>query len=194
MPPTNSGYTDFAEFYSVTLQPLRRYLKNIIGCYATAQDLAHDAYIRVFPVMQRKCLSHPQGYLYTTAYRLALNQCKRRRYAPVNGLNSSVIELVPSGSPGPVRIVMARQELAHLRKAMLGLPPGCRRVLELSRIEHLPNKDIAQRLDISCVTVEKQLARALRLLRQSLKHDPVRSPRRTFRNKRQSSPTYVCES
>lgn len=63
---------------------------------------------------------------------------------------------------------MARQELANLEAAIARLPSGCRAVLLLRKIELLPHQEIARRLGIAVSTVEKQHARALRLLKADL--------------------------
>jgi RNA polymerase sigma-70 factor (ECF subfamily) len=63
---------------------------------------------------------------------------------------------------------MARQELRLLEDAIAGLPAGCRSVLLLRKIELLSHQEIADRLGIAVSTVEKQHARALRLLRAAL--------------------------
>lgn len=48
------------------------------------------------------------------------------------------------------------------------LPPGCRAVLLLRRVELLSHEEIARRLGVTVSNVEKQQARALRLLRAAL--------------------------
>jgi RNA polymerase sigma-70 factor (ECF subfamily) len=67
---------------------------------------------------------------------------------------------------------MARQELLQLEQAIAQLPEGCRAVLLLRKIELLSHQEIAQRLGIAISTVEKQHARALRLLRAALAAPP----------------------
>ena len=69
---------------------------------------------------------------------------------------------------------MARQELHQLEEAIARLPEGCRAVLLLRKIELLSHYEIAQRLGIAISTVEKQHARALRLLRAALTTDSDR--------------------
>ena len=49
------------------------------------------------------------------------------------------------------------------------LPARCREVFELSRFEGLKYGQIADELDISVKTVEGQMSKALRLLREHLK-------------------------
>jgi RNA polymerase sigma-70 factor (ECF subfamily) len=68
---------------------------------------------------------------------------------------------------------MARQELALLERAIAELPEGCRAVLLLRKVELLSHREIADRLGIAVSTVEKQHARALRLLRAALPTDSI---------------------
>lgn len=49
-----------------------------------------------------------------------------------------------------------------------GLPEKCREIFELSRYEHLSNKEIAERLGISVKTVENQISIAIKKLRGSM--------------------------
>ncbi len=157
----------FSGFYQNTLEPLRRYLTRLLGNSAEAEDVAHDAYLRVFPKMEDGTAENPEALLYTTAKRLAFNRLKRRRVAPF--INSPVdMEQTAAKTPGVVQQVVARQDWSRLEDAIANLPPGCRSVLILRKIELLPHKDIADRLGITVSTVEKQHARALRLLRAAL--------------------------
>jgi RNA polymerase sigma factor (sigma-70 family) len=158
---------DFASLYRSTVAPLRRHLARILGNHTEAQDVAHDAYLRVYPVMEEKSAEKPEALLYTTARRLAFNRLKRRRIAPFSP-EPSQPELAASAAPGVVQQVMARQELQHLEQAIAQLPEGCRTVLLLRKIELLSHQEISERLGIAISTVEKQHARALRLLRASL--------------------------
>ncbi|HKB56600.1 MAG TPA: sigma-70 family RNA polymerase sigma factor [Lacunisphaera sp.] len=158
---------DFAGFYRATLAPLRRYLARLLGNPTEAQDVAHDAYLRVYPKVQDRSAIKPEAVLYTTARRLAINRLKRRRIAPfVPG--AAEPETAASSQPGVAQQVMARQELRQLELAIAQLPEGCRTVLLLRKIELLSHQKISARLGIAISTVEKQHARALRLLRTAL--------------------------
>lgn len=162
---------DFASLYRATLAPLRRYLARMLGNRTEAQDVAHDAYSRLYRKMAEQPVVQPQGLLFTTARHLAINQIRRRERAPVQPGAENVIELSPAQTPGVESIVMARQEWADTEAAISRLPLGCRAVFLLCRFEGLTHPEIAARLGISRKTVEKQHARALRLLRASLQKD-----------------------
>ena len=57
----------------------------------------------------------------------------------------------------------------RLRLALCELPQQCRTVFQLSRFEELKYREIADRMGISVKTVENQMGKALRILRQKLK-------------------------
>ncbi len=166
-PPAGPPGRDFATLYRATISPLRRYLTRLLGNTTEAQDVAHDAYLRVYPSENKTPAEHPEALLYTTARRLAINKLKRRSISPfARGYQD--LDRAPSSAPGVEQQVMARQELALLETAIAELPEGCRAVLLLRKIELLSHREIADRLGIAISTVEKQHARALRLLRAAL--------------------------
>lgn len=58
---------------------------------------------------------------------------------------------------------------AVIEKEINNLPERCKQVFQLSRNENLTLKEIALKLDISISTVEKQVSKALKILRNNLK-------------------------
>lgn len=158
---------DFASLYRATVAPLRRYLARLLGNSSEAQDVAHDAYLRVFPTVTERPPEHPEALLFTTARRLAINRLKRRSISPIAN-DPMGVDSAASAQPDAARQAMARQELDLLEQAIAELPEGCRTVLLLRKVELLSHREIADRLGIAISTVEKQHARALRLLRSAL--------------------------
>lgn len=181
MPDEPNQPRDFATLYRATLAPLRRYLARLLGNTTEAQDVAHDAYLRVYPSVENRSAEKPEALLYVTARRLAINRLKRRSISPHSPAGVA-LETTASASPGVPQQVMARQELALLEQAVAELPAGCRAVLLLRKVELLSHREIADRLGIAVSTVEKQHARALRLLRAAL-------PAETFRHSDSAAPS-----
>jgi len=61
-------------------------------------------------------------------------------------------------------------ELENLFNESLNkLPERCREVFELSRLQGLRNREIAEKLNLSEKTVENQMTKALHVLREELK-------------------------
>jgi len=168
MPDSKQSSSDFASLYRRTIDPLRRYLARLLRNRSDAQDIAHDAYTRVYKTLDATEVKKPQALLFATARNLAINQIKRRENAPIRDTDSKIIELSLEQSPSIERVVMARQEWAATELAIERLPPGCRAVLMLCTLRGCTHRDAAALLGISRKTVEKQHSRALRLLRASL--------------------------
>ncbi|HEX3730759.1 MAG TPA: RNA polymerase sigma factor [Opitutaceae bacterium] len=163
--------SNFAAFYRATLAPLRRYLGRVLGNAGDAQEVAHDAYARYYESAGRRKVERPQAFLFTIARRLAISRLRRRQAGPVRESGGQIIELTASEAPGVERLVMARQEWARLEAAITHLPSGCRAVLALCHEGELSHAEIGAKLGIAISTVEKQHARALRLLRAALQDD-----------------------
>jgi RNA polymerase sigma-70 factor (ECF subfamily) len=53
--------------------------------------------------------------------------------------------------------------------ALLALPEQCRLVFKMSRFEELKYAEIAEQLNISIKTVENQIGKALKIMREELK-------------------------
>jgi RNA polymerase sigma-70 factor (ECF subfamily) len=65
--------------------------------------------------------------------------------------------------------ILLHQELLEIIKTSIAkLTPQCREVFKMSRFEDLPNKEIAQKLDISVKAVEANMTRALKSLKTDL--------------------------
>jgi RNA polymerase sigma-70 factor, ECF subfamily len=64
--------------------------------------------------------------------------------------------------------VVANELSEAVKVALDGLPPRCREVFDLSRVHGLKYAEIAESLGISQKTVEAQMGKALRILRERL--------------------------
>lgn len=53
MPDRPDNRRDFAGLYRATVAPLRRYLTRLLRNESEAEDVAHDAYARIYPTVQK---------------------------------------------------------------------------------------------------------------------------------------------
>lgn len=160
---------DFAGFYRATVAPLRRYLTRLLGGNAAqAEDVAQDSFVRLYPAMREKSVRSPKAFLFVTARRLVIDQMRRRNLAAIDGVEPGDLDAHAAAAPDVRDTVAARLELERFERAVSELPPGCRAVFTLNTVEHLTHPQIAERLGIAVSTVEKQHARALRLVRAAL--------------------------
>ncbi|HZV38683.1 MAG TPA: sigma-70 family RNA polymerase sigma factor [Pseudoxanthomonas sp.] len=128
-------------------------------------DLRQEAYARVYEAAARGRPTAPKAFLFATARHLMTDRLRRSRVVsiePVGDFESSNVYLIDEVSPE--RWMGTRQALTRLAEALDRLPDRCREVVWLRRVEELPQKGVAERLGISEKTVEKHLAKGMRLI------------------------------
>lgn len=108
----------------------------------------------------------PKHYLFKALKYKVLNQLRsslirsvKLQQLQAEGLRQSIDAVLPSSQ------VMEKELEGTLRDAMRLLPDKCREAFLLSRVEDLSYKSIAVKMGISVNTVEKQIGKALRILR-----------------------------
>ena len=65
-------------------------------------------------------------------------------------------------------MILARDELRQVQRAIETLPPQCRRVFVLCRVHERSIGEIAEEMELSVSTVEKHLAKALLLVSRAI--------------------------
>lgn len=150
-------------------QALAHYLKRSWPHRDELHDLRQEVYARVYESAARTLPTTPKAFLFTTARHLMTDRLRRSRVVsiePVGDFESSNVYLMDEVSPE--RWLGTRQTLRRLTEVMDALPDRCREVVWLRRVEELPQKDVALRLGISGRTVEKHLAKGMRLIADHL--------------------------
>ena len=143
---------------------LIRMLARVVGCANLAEDLAQETYLRVAKALKARPIEHLQPFLYQTAQYLAFDHLRSQRskrrfeYQPADG---SQLSEVPTGAPGPESHVQGQQQLHLLQQVLATLPKRQQQILVLHKLHDLSQSEIAQRLQVSLSTVEKDLRHAL---------------------------------
>lgn len=106
-----------------------------------------------------------RAYLFQASRNRALNYLRRQR-VEVRG-ESTIAAGMPSPEPADSEAREGELNVA-IQSAIAGLPDRCREVFELSRIRGLKYSEIATELGISVKTVEAQMGKALRVMREKL--------------------------
>jgi RNA polymerase sigma-70 factor (ECF subfamily) len=179
----------FAQLVRRWEEPVRRLCARMLGDAHRGEDLAQEAFARVFA---RRNDYQPSGKFSTWLWRIALNLCydelrrlKRRGEESLDRADAPVLDeaqgwVTPIPAPDEALVAQERGEL--VRQAMLRLPEVYRSVLILRHYEDLKFREIADVLDLPEGTVKSRMAEALtqmsRWLKPALagKPPPGRSP------------------
>lgn len=160
-----------AELYLSNVRRLERLTRRVLGSSNDSEDIVHDAFLRAYVAELGDATELSAALLTVTARRLALNEIRNRarRATDIMGDMSHLGVYFPDDDPASH---LACVELrCSIEKAMAEMPPQCRRVFELRRLDGHSHAEIVARLGISAKMVERHLTRALRICRARLIED-----------------------
>jgi RNA polymerase sigma factor (sigma-70 family) len=140
-------------------------------------DLLQDVYVRVCEAAKKQRPSSTKSFVFATARNLLIDRTRRERVIPIDTVESIEALNAAVDEPGSERTLMAREELRRVQSALDRLPPRCREVVVLRRIEGLSRSNIAARMGITEATVSEHLAYGIRAITDMLYSDPSPSRR-----------------
>lgn len=145
---------------------LYRIAFQILSDANTSKDMAQEVFLRFWRNRESiQVNSTLKGYL----HRAIVNQCISQKRSqsrisyPEHEFPSAIAEQVSMQS-----VLEAQNLEARVQAAINLLPDQCALVFRLSRFEELSYQEIARQLGIAPKTVENQIGKALKFLRQAL--------------------------
>jgi len=157
----------FQQLFTAEYNKLCRYALSYMQDEHAAEDVVQDTFIRIWETKQDLIGSPDIRFYLVTAVR---NNC----ISALRKLKSSSVqymEQAPEPEPEPfLTATQHREELAakgqKLAAALDLLPPKCKEIFLLVKMHGMSYKKVAESLDISVKTVENQMGKALRVLRE----------------------------
>lgn len=159
-PPTEEG-GGVETFFRQQYDPLVTFVHRRGHLEHEAEDIAQESFARFLPYVRRKPQQAWRPMLYRIAVNVLNDRLRRSRtrqahqHVPLDGL------CVPADEPTVEEAAASNQREVQLRRALLDLPPQCRRVCLLKLVRGLDNTEVAKRCGISIRMVEKHVAHAL---------------------------------
>jgi RNA polymerase sigma factor (sigma-70 family) len=134
-------------------------------------DLRQEIYIRVYEAATSRIPEKPKQFLFATARNLLIDRVRQALVIPIDAaLDFDTLD-VAGDTPGPERVVMARDELRRLQAALRKLQPRWREAVVLGRIEGLSRREIAQRMGVTEGTAAQYLSWGICALVETLYRD-----------------------
>ncbi|WP_229206260.1 RNA polymerase sigma-70 factor [Dyadobacter fermentans] len=141
---------------------------------SAAQDMVQDIFMNLFRMRSNLPeIQSLKGYLFGSLRNAILNYYHRES---LTRRHHDILELATQRSDDSfLQKLYARELSEHIAGIITKLPPQRRLVFQLSREEHLSNRQIAERLNISENTVEQHMRKALQFIRFSLSESKLDS-------------------
>jgi RNA polymerase sigma factor (sigma-70 family) len=143
---------------------LMRFIRRNWRNHSEIAELRQEIYVLVYEQALGERPRNARAYLFATARHHLINRARRAQVVSFE----TIAEL--DGATGPVDTITpeqqvgARQELKRLQLALDQLPPRCREVVELRKIDGLSQREAAERMGVSVHCVERQMVRGMRIL------------------------------
>ena len=161
---TNTEIT-FERAFKEHFKALHAYAFTIIRDGDNAEEIVQNVFFKLWEKKEQiDQIDSIKAYLYRATYNESLNFLKHTR---VRAAYETIVKTTTS--EGSATDILSVKELqAKIDTALNDLPEQCRTIFQLSRFEELKYREIADQLNLSIKTVENQMGKALRVLREKL--------------------------
>lgn len=152
----------FNEYYLL----LSAFAKKYVDDLEAAKEIVQDLFVHLFEIRVSLIITTSlKSYLFRSVRNRCLNHLKQ-----IQGQERNLENFKPqeaSGSDSEEKIMETELEY-QIYKIVSQLPEQCRKIFLMSRVEGKQNRVIAQTLNLSIRTVETQISKALKILRNNL--------------------------
>ena len=167
---SRSRVPGFDRFLREHREALLRFLRQRTATEEDAQDIAQESLVRLMRYRHDQPAEQWHALLYRIAGNLVIDQVRlaKTHFSEAHQPLDDNVYALPSVGASPEDWMSRQQALARTRDAIFALPERCQHIYLLNRIEGMSYPQIARHCGISVKAVEKQITKALALLRRQL--------------------------
>ncbi len=157
----------FEELFRGYYPRLSRYALSLLKDLDEAEEVVQNVFLNIWEKKESLEITLSlKSYLYRAVHNFCLNRIK---HLQVRDAHKDYTVYVFSEGADSLNEVLHGHELEiQIENAVKKLPEQCQLVFRMSRFEELKYQEIADRLHISVKTVENQIGKALKILRNEL--------------------------
>ena len=164
----------FESLFQDNYKNLVLYAKKFVQETEIARDLVQDVFIYLWDKRENLNIDKSlPSYLFRAVHNACINYLKREStkesYIRTFLLNINNGIYCTSASDDAHELVVQKDLSERIELIIDGLPDQCRNIFRMSRFRGLRNKEIAEIYAISPRTVETQIYRALKVLKENLR-------------------------
>lgn len=150
------------------------YAKKFVMETETARDLVQDVFVYLWDKRQKLTIEKSlSSYLFRAVHNACINYLKREatkeNYIKQFLINLNEGSYKSSSNEDAYELVVHKDLSVRIETIVETLPEQCRNIFRMSRFRGMKNKEIAEIYSISPRTVETQIYRALKVLKENLR-------------------------
>jgi RNA polymerase sigma-70 factor (ECF subfamily) len=159
-----SNRIQFEKLYKRLQPSLINYAFYLTRSSEDAIEIVNDVFLSVWNKQNQLTLDNSlKTYLYTAVKNRSINYIKKNKLETVFDDKLDTLSDFETD-----KSLLQKEQQIIIEQIMNNLPPKCKQVFSMSRLDQLSNKEIASLLDISIKTVEAQITKALKIFRKKL--------------------------
>ncbi|WP_161964359.1 RNA polymerase sigma-70 factor [Mucilaginibacter endophyticus] len=157
----------FTTIYNAYSKQIYRYAIRFVKSNDIAEDAVHDIFVKLWNnAADLDIQVSIQSYLYRLAHNHLLNLI--RREAVEGRYIDEIMNNATEFSQNTEETIQYRETLAKTQQAIDNLPPQRKLIFEMGRGEGMSHKQIARELNIADSTVNNQIVKALKSIKEHL--------------------------
>lgn len=166
-------YIAFRELFNDHYAKLCHYAMRIVGVHELAEEVVSDVFVKLWKNKNHiEVHTSFEAYIYRSVRNQALDYLKLKSYRnrEKESLEALQWSIVYTDQSTPLEEMVFDEFYSSIENCINRLPRQCQIIFRLSREEGLRYREIADKLNISIKTVETQMGRALKVLRDKIPH------------------------
>jgi len=157
----------FEQVFKTHFKRLHAYAFTILRDEVEAEEMVQQVFFKLWERNENLSLTGSvSSYLYRAVHNESLNYIKHQKVRSNHQLH--VAYSMKNEVEHPAKKIIAGELEKKIHTALNELPEQCRTIFQMSRFDELKYREIADKLGISVKTVENQMGKALKLLREKL--------------------------
>jgi RNA polymerase sigma-70 factor (ECF subfamily) len=158
----------FEKLFDRHHKKLYLFLYRLLNSKEDAEEIVQDTFIKIWEKRAEFIEGYPfESFLFKIAKNAFLNLNRKRVNRKIVESHLEFLTEITSGSTD--EYVIFNETKAIVNTIIDNLPPKRKEIFLLRRIEGLSRQEIADKLDISIITVDSQLLKANKYLKEELK-------------------------
>ncbi len=157
----------FEQLFRQYFSDLCNFARSYVNDNDTAKEITQNVFINLW--QNKKGIDSSKSvksYLFTSVRNRCLNYIRDNKKFRSNVLDVEIADYETAYESDTFSVAELETKISS---ALDKLPERCRQIFMLNRFEDLKYKEVAEKLGISVKTVEVQMSKALKILREELK-------------------------
>lgn len=157
---------DFEQAFKSHFKSLHAYACSILREESAAEEIVQHVFYKLWEKRDKINITQSlTAYLYRAVYNESMNLIKHNK---VKDTYAGYVKYSNSKGENVSEKIIADELETRIIEAVNSLPSKCRAIFQLSRFEELKYREIADKMQLSVKTVENQMGKALKILREKL--------------------------